>query len=184
MILIGLGNKARQGKDTFAQAVLDYYGGQRDLQQLHDLPVTAPKAQRVGFADALYEVAKTEYGMTEKDAPLLQRIGHERRQQDPKYWIKKAFEKFFPSTNIGVITDVRYRNEAEEIKKQGGYVVNITRKVGAGNYITNDRPTDHPSEIDLDGYPFDFYLVNSNGHEALLAQQAVCLVEYLRGLHS
>jgi hypothetical protein len=184
MILIGLGNKARQGKDLAALAIMDYYGFKRDDQELHDLPVSAPYVQRVGFADELYRVAREEYGMVEKDAPLLQRIGHERRQTDPEYWIKKAFAKFKPKTDIGIITDVRYQNEAESIKACGGYVVNITRKVGAVNLVADDRPADHPSEIDLDGYPFDFYLVNVDGHQAWLAQQAICLVEYLRGLHS
>jgi hypothetical protein len=183
MILIGWGNKARQGKDTAAQAVIDYYANQRALLSAHELK-GGLNVQRVGFADALYEIARNEYGMTEKDAPLLQRIGQERRAEDPDYWIKRAFVKFKPSTHVGLITDVRYVNEAQAIKAKGGYLVNVTRKVEGANYIAGDRPADHPSEIDLDGYPFDFYLVNSDGHQALLAEQAVCLVEYLRGLHS
>ena len=185
MILIGLGNKARQGKDTFALAVMDYYGSQRDTQQVHGLPVMAPRVQRVGFADELYRICREEYGMVEKDPTLLQNVGMERRLQDPDYWIKKALGKFSSFTDIGIITDVRYRNEADAIKSRGGYVVNITRRMANGaQLIAGDRRADHPSEIELDGYPFNFYLVNADGHEALLAQQAICLTEYLRALES
>lgn len=183
-LIIGLGSKARQGKDLAAQAILDYYDNKSRQFSKHGLkPVT--RVQRIGFADALYEVARNEYGMTEKDAPLLQRIGHERRQQDENYWIKRAFEKILPTTDIVIIPDTRYKNEAVCIKDQGGYVVSVERYNQDGSrFIANDRPANHPSEIDLDDWNFDFRLINSHGHQALLAEQSVTLVEYLRGLQS
>lgn len=184
MLLIGFGNRARQGKDTAAQAIVDYYENKRQQFSKHGLkPVV--KVQRIGFADALYEVCRTEYDMKEKDAPLLQRIGAERRQLDLDYWIKKAFASIQPSTNLVVISDVRYQNEAAYIKAKGGYTVNVGRLNKDGSkFIAQDRPENHPSEIELDNYNWDFRLINSDGHQALLSEQAVTLAEYLRGLKS
>lgn len=186
MIIIGLGNKARQGKDVAANAIVDYYAQRSFSFFKHGVTnFRQIKAQRIGFADALYKIAREVHGMTEKDAPLLQRIGEARRAQDPEYWIKKAFASIKPDTDIAVISDMRYKNEADYITAKGGFTVNITRRMqNGGQLIATDRPVDHPSEIDLDGYPFDFYLINSDGHQALLAEQAVCLTEYLRALET
>lgn len=184
MILIGIGSKARQGKDTMANAIVNYYGYQRDTQQLHGLPVTSPFAVRIGFADALYDVCQKHYGMKNKDAILLQRIGMERRQQDENYWIKRAFEKIQPNHDIVVIPDVRYKNEARFIKDQGGYLISINRMTGTGEqFIDPSRPSDHPSEIDLDDWNFDFRYEISEGHQALTGELGITTAEYLRNLH-
>jgi hypothetical protein len=181
-LIIGFGNKARQGKDLAVQAVMDYYANKRVQFTKHGLkPVV--NVQRVGFADALYEVCRTEYDMMAKDAPLLQRVGAERRALDPEYWIKKAFERIKPNINIVLISDLRYLNEAWYIRDQGGYTVNVTRLNQDGSrYIAKDRPADHPSEIELDGYNWNFRLVNQEGHQALLGEMSITLVEYLRSL--
>ena len=182
-LIIGFGSKARQGKDIAVQAIVDYYTIKRRVQMDHGLQPGSPYAQRVGFADALYDICRKEHGMTTKDAPLLQRIGMERRAIDELYWVKKAFAKFWTNADIRLISDVRYKNEADYIKQKGGYLVKVSRLNQDGTpYIADDRPADHPSEIDLDDYNFDFHLMNSHGHQGLLAEQAVTLAEYLRGL--
>ena len=185
MLIVGFGNKCRQGKDLAVQAIIDYYAGLRAIKESDYLPsADVPIVQRIGFADALYEVCRTEYGMKAKNPALLQRIGAERREGNPLYWIDQAFVKIAPNTDIVLISDVRYQNEAEYIVNHDGYVVNITRLTSDGKqFISPDRPSGHPSEIDLDGYNFNFRLINSHGHQALLAEQAITLVEYLRGLH-
>jgi hypothetical protein len=184
-LIVAFGNKARSGKDTAVSAVVDYYNRQRELQRAYGLKTVGPVVQRIGFADALYEVCRTEYGMTEKDAPLLQRVGAERREQNSYYWIEKAFAKIDAQTNIVLIPDCRYTNEALYVKDKGGYVVNIQRLTQDGKpFVAEDRPANHLSEVDLDEWNWDFRLVNQHGHEALLAEQAITLVEYLRGLNA
>jgi hypothetical protein len=183
MLIIGFGHKARQGKNIAAEAIVDYYTTKRRIYG--ELGYTVPKAQSISFAAALYEICRKEYGMMTKDAPLLQRVGMERRQIDRDYWIKRAFANIEPTADIVVIPDVRFVNEAEYIKSQGGYLVDVKRLNADGTqFIAQDRPADHPSETELDGYNFDFYLTNSHGHQALLAEQAITLVDYLRGLES
>lgn len=183
-LVVGFGHKARNGKDTCVEAVIQYYGDRRAMQVRHGLTIAAPKAQRISFAEALYEEARVLHGMTEKDPELLQRIGSERRAEDENYWIKRAFAKVGPYTDIVLVSDMRYKNEAYYIKSLGGYIVDVERLHPNGvPFIAADRPADHPSEIDLDGYNFDFYIKVKSGHLALLQDSAITLVEYLRGLH-
>ncbi len=187
-LIIGFGNKARQGKDTAANAIVEHYDHWVSYKTMHPGVVEQEqrvKAVRIGFADALYEVARQEYGMTTKDAPLLQKIGAERRDMcGVNYWVDRVAMKIKPKHDIVVIPDVRYKNEAVWVKDIGGYLVNITRMNGDGTrFVDPSRPADHPSEIDLDGWNWDFKWLITEGHAALTGELAVTLAEYLRGLH-
>ena len=184
MLIIGFGHKARQGKNVCTQAIEDYYAAHNDLYLRYRHGGGIVHVQTIGFADALKELATKKYGMKEKDPILLQRLGEEKRAEDSDYWIKKAVERISSLTDVVLIPDTRYKNEAYAIRKYGGYVVNVIRMQPDGTrFIADDRPSNHASETELDGFPFDFTLVNHDGHEALLGEQAVTLAEYLRGLH-
>jgi hypothetical protein len=184
MIILGIGHKARHGKDTAANAILDYYGWNNELFLKHNTLKGIVQVQRIGFADALYEMARNEYGMKEKDSVLLQQLGSEKRAEDPDYWVNRLATRISPKTDVLVIPDTRYRNEAAWIKASGGYVLKITRLNADGTpFVDPSRPADHPSETDLENYRFDFEWKISDGHQALTGELAVTLVEYLRGLH-
>ena len=62
-----------------------------------------------------------------------------------------------------IITDCRFPNEAVAIKKAGGIMIRINRP---GIKPIND----HPSEISLDGYEFD-YVINNDGDLTFLTEQ-------------
>jgi hypothetical protein len=58
---------------------------------------------------------------------LLQYWGTEyRRNQDPNYWVAKAF-KALPASGLCIITDMRFPNEMEAIQAIGGKTVRIIR---------------------------------------------------------
>jgi hypothetical protein len=60
-----------------------------------------------------------------------------------------------------VISDVRFRNEAEEIKWRHGQVWRISR-------IEKDGPINiHRSETDMDSWDFDQYISNNGTFEEL-----------------
>jgi len=183
MLLLAFGHKARQGKDTAGQGVYDYYEKKRQLAIRHGLRVI-PGVGIYRFAEALYEEARRDYGMTEKDAPLLQRIGSERRTEDSEYWVKKVFQKIAQDhPHIAIITDLRYQNEAWAVKANNGYTVKVERLNEDGTpYFATDRPANHQSEIDLDNYNFDYYIKAKTGQVAWVEQQAITLAEMLRGL--
>lgn len=65
MIVVGVGSKARQGKDTFAGAIVDYYALLADRQRKHAPKVTAPTVKVFKFADALYAEVNAWLATTE-----------------------------------------------------------------------------------------------------------------------
>ncbi len=52
-MIIGFGNKARHGKDTAADALVEFYQTQRALAQAHLRTTKVPNIKKVNFADAL-----------------------------------------------------------------------------------------------------------------------------------
>lgn len=185
MLLLAFGHKARHGKDTAGQSIFDYYDNKRRLALRHGLRVI-PSVGLYRFAEALYEEARRDHGMTEKDAPLLQRIGTMRREQDPEYWVKKVFEKIAHDLpQIAIVTDLRYQNEAAAVKVHGGYRIKVERLNQDGTkYVSDDRPANHPSETDLDGFNFDYQIIAKTGQTAWVEQQAITLANYLQALET
>lgn len=155
-LLIGLSAKARYGKDETVE---------------HMTRLLAPDlvVRRVAFADGVREEARELWGWNGvKDAAgrtLLQEIGAHRRAEDPEYWIKRAFSKIDLgfSRTIWMIPDVRYVNEANRVRELGGEVWRIERRGRDGHPFVNGLSAiqqTHPSETDLDNYPFDQELFN------------------------
>jgi hypothetical protein len=161
-IVIGLTGYARSGKDSIA----------------HEF-VTRDGFQRIGFADALKEIL---YGLNPiieitpnmgsyiriqqiinnkgweeakkliEIRELLQRLGTEggRASLGEDVWINTLFNS--PTVARIVIPDVRFANEAAEIKRRGGKVIKIIRP---GIEPANDHPSE---QIDFD---VDFTIQNN-----------------------
>ena len=218
MLLLGFGNKARQGKDTAAEAIKRYYDLQNESRRRH---VRSYRGTQVGlykFAGSLYDEVnqalrnniwktRTVDGIKLPDwvqpdpnpevssiAPLgkhpklLQWWGTElRRSQNPNYWVDKTMRsiraELINPKAIAIITDVRFPNEADAIKSNGGYTINVQRLLSDGTqYLDPNRPVDHPSETALDNYNWDFYIKIVEPHVVLLEEQAITLCEYLKQL--
>jgi hypothetical protein len=116
-----------------------------------------------------------------KHPKLLQWWGTEyRRNQDADYWVNKWKQAIAGFNGIVLTGDCRFLNEAKAVKSSGGFAVNIQRINSDGTaFAAPDRPADHPSEKELDGYGWDFYIKTVTGHAALTGEQAVTLAEYL-----
>jgi hypothetical protein len=181
MLIVGFGNKARHGKDTAGEAVVDFYEQEMvRIQKCYGRKANSPFVKQYKFADALYREARLYHGMTVKDAPLLQRIGAHRRSRNENYWVDQVAKSIGEDKpDIAVITDLRYRNEASYIADNGGITVNVSRLNADGSpYVADDRPADHPSETELDGYNFDYYIKTRTGDAALVGQQAILIVQF------
>jgi hypothetical protein len=187
-LLIAFGNRARQGKDNAGQAILQHVGRCNARIERHYESGPAVEARIFKFAEALYEECRLHHGMIDKDPVLLQQVGEAARQMVPRYWIEKAFdkidlfEKSFRNT-VSIIADLRYRNEAEEIKARGGVLVNVSCLNDNGTtFVADDRPANHSSEIELDGYNWDYFIKTYRGQQALAAEMAITLFEYIKGV--
>lgn len=87
---------------------------------------------------------------------MLQHYGTEyRRASDPDYWVKRfAEELVYRSPDVALVTDVRFPNEADFIKAQGGVLVKVTRTTPPDVAVP-----EHESERALDGYAgWDYHL--------------------------
>lgn len=177
---IGILGEAQAGKDTVA----------RILVQRHDFV-------RRGFADALKEdvglsllhwtdpqyiehrVYARKYVDGLKPFPeirtLLQAYGAARRALDQDYWIRRLFAwagREHPGDSL-VIPDVRYRNEAEYLRKVGFRLIRVVRP-GHDNGLTEVQ-RNHPSERELAAWRVDWQLSN-DGTLADLAREVDALV--------
>lgn len=223
MLILGFGNKARNGKDTAAESIRDYFANDYD-NGLYAPPV---KTGIFKFATALYKEVEDLIGQYGQEAvfsgkfpldipgerkvieipswvtpgdptpapmakygkhpKLLQWWGTEYRRTyfGTNYWVDRLFASIPANLDIAMISDTRFPNEADGVKQRGGFAVNVQRLREDGTqYYSSDRPVDHPSEIALDNYNWDFYLKIPHGHAALTGELAIALAAYLRGLHS
>jgi hypothetical protein len=160
-MIIGLSGYAQSGKDTVARILVENYGFSRiafaDIIRVACYrlnPIVTYDGMRLSHLVDLegWEIAKT----LPEVRRLLQVMGSEvgRDLIDPQIWIELTLGNSKKTDNI-VISDVRFKNEAEEIKWRQGQVWRITR-------IEKDAPINaHRSESDMDSWNFDQYIGNN-----------------------
>jgi hypothetical protein len=164
--VIGLGHKARHGKDTAAAAIIREVRG----------------AQRFAFADDLYAIARVHYGMTVKDAPLLQRIGVDYRQvRGEDIWVRSVYAKMLQDRpRLAIITDVRFPNELAFVKALGGTAIRVTRFNADGTMFEDpSRDPNHVSEAALNNAVWDISMVAMSGQVAELEEAAIVAAEHV-----
>lgn len=135
--IIGLGHKARHGKDYLAGCLLKLLPGSRIFS----------------FADDLKALARA-LGMTSKHPAFLQQLGNAMRTLDANYWVEKLLLKMKEiEPPYVIIPDVRFPNEAQYLKALGGHLVKVERFALDGTlYVDPSRPATHESETALDSY--------------------------------
>lgn len=114
-----------------------------------------------------WESAKDNYPEVRR---VLQHMGQGQREIDEDYWLNLMRPKLNSAEawNLPiVVTDVRYRNEAEMLRARGFKLVRLTR--GVPDLGTASA---HPSETELDDFPTDVTIVNGGGIDALHAMVA------------
>ena len=154
--LIGLVGHARHGKNTVAKFIAGAARGKRTVE--------------MAFADAVREECRDIYGWNgvkdEAGRTLLQEHGMKRRRLDPDYWLKKTFERLDECpADIVVITDVRFRNEADEVVARGGELWRVVRFDDNGDIFDGGMTPEqrgHPSETELDGYSCRVCITNTS----------------------
>lgn len=85
---------------------------------------------------------------------ILQKFGTEvGRAISPDFWIEAFLRNYKNTYSTWIVSDVRFKTEAEAIKSRGGFLIRVNRDTGSTD--------DHPSEIDLDDYQ-DFNVIIYN----------------------
>lgn len=157
------------GKTTAAKIMVATHGG-----------------YRVSFAEELKRAAsKLGWDGTkdQKGRKYLQLLGQTVRSYDPLFWVKSALDQveFIDATSSRpqhiYIDDLRFPNEADELKKHGFALV---RLLPTG--LKQDEPwRKDPSEVALDGYDFDHYVGSLMGNLPDLHCLLVKLVDTIDG---
>jgi len=200
-MIVGISGKARSGKDTFAEMlavemnkgayppfILMAFANELKMkcQEAFDLTwdqlwgddkevpdkryIKQPKYQG-GVRSDVDELPEPYWTARE----IMQNFGAFYRTIDSEFWIKNLFKVAEDKDykNI-IITDVRYRNEAEYIQRKG-YVIRVERE--NKDDVHNMQ---HPSEVELDDYKgFDYHVINNWGLKEL-EQAAKDVAKYLR----
>lgn len=154
-VVIGVGHRARQGKDTAARA-LEAIGGGR--------------VRRFAFSDGIAMLCRIRDGMTGRDGHLLQRVGAAARQDvDPDVWVRTVawaiadWDADADRKQVAVIAGLRYPNEAEMVQQLGGHLLRVRRFVAGVPYVPTDRDPAHVTEEALADFPWPNTIDNDDG---------------------
>ncbi|MFG3223290.1 hypothetical protein ACGF07_00725 [Kitasatospora sp. NPDC048194] len=164
--LIGLSGLAQSGKDSAADFLAEQGWKRRAFADplramLYSLDPLVPSPNgdwpmrlRAAIDGLGWDKAKIQIP---EIRALLQRLGTDagRATLGETVWIDQMFRQ---RTSWGptVITDCRFPNEADAVKKHGGLVVQIIRP---SQKLIQD--SGHVSEQALAGYPFDVTILNN-----------------------
>ena len=129
-------------------------------------------ARRLAFADELKSECAKACGVTigqinedkARFRPLLQWWGTEfRRNQDSEYWLKKMLVSLDALSDwvTVFVTDVRFENEAQLIRSQGGEIIRVIRT----NHQETGGLVGHASEIEMEGITADYTVAAENVQE-------------------
>ena len=165
-MIIGLSGYAQSGKDEVAKILVSEYGFTRVAfadpirELLYEM--------NPNFRDTLLQQAVDNHGWDEvkKDQSvrrMLQNLGvGARKTFGENFWVQQALRRVHFEENW-VITDVRFKNEANAIKKYDNAELWRVKRPGV------EAINGHISEHDLDDYKFDQILKNEGTLEDLTA---------------
>jgi hypothetical protein len=90
-------------------------------------------------------------------------------------WIRCAFENE-PLPPLVVMSDCRYRDEAYAIEERGGFLIRLEGDpAGVRRENRSNRDLNHPSETDLDHWPF-VHVIQNNSTVAVLRTQLTGII--------
>ena len=174
-MIIGVTGNLGAGKDTVGAYLVNAYGFRRigfadklkeSAAALFDVPVESweewknNRRVRVVIETERYINAPAETAAALTAREFLQRYGTEAHREVFGYdfWVEQALKVTDLSDDNFVVTDCRFDNEAEAIKKRGGIVIRVYRPGTGGD--------EHASEKALPEELVDYTLINdkSKGH--------------------
>lgn len=160
--IIGLSGYATAGKDTAAEVLTRLYGYRRIafadklkafVREINPV-IALVHGKDIVRADELVKgLGDTEAKTFKEYRRVLQVAGTTVREFfGINTWVNAALGDVEAGDYV-VVTDVRFPNEAQAIKDMGGIVLRVQRPgVGPANQ--------HVSEIGLDNWPFDGFILN------------------------
>lgn len=168
-MLIGISGKIGSGKDAFADRFISKYNNKfksnfikrnfgHGVKYLTSYMTGIPEEKI--FSRNIKSRYLPEWDMTVGE--FFQKLGTDavRNNLHPDSWVLTLLSNYDKETDNWIISDVRFKNEANKIKEYGGVLIRL--EGDPVNLRTNEkRNVNHTSETDLDDYKdFDFVFVN------------------------
>jgi hypothetical protein len=199
-LVIGMGHKARSGKDSAAMCIVSERGTTHNIavialadalrKEVNDTcdgliatGIVHTQQEALAYMCQTWNVAFDPHAVVDavykhgKQRALLQAIGSGRRDQEADYWITRWVDAVHASTaDVILMPDMRHVNEMELVKKMNGVTVKFTRLGFAG---LSPEHAAHISETALDNADFDYHVVVKDGQLPWLRSQALHLFDYL-----
>ena len=162
MKVICISAKARHGKDTVAELLKE------------SLENKGNKVLITHFADLLKYICKTFFSWNgekdEKGRTLLQYIGTDViGTKRPGYWVMFIIDLlrlFENEWDFVIIPDCRYPIEVNTMEKNFETILLRVERPNFDNGLT-EAQKNHPSEVDMDGYDFDYLIYNDSDIRSL-----------------
>jgi len=182
LTVLGLTANKRSGKDTLASFLEEEY-----IQLGY-------KVYRYAFADELKAITRRYFPTwngqkTESSGDfvggrqILEGVGTLVRDLcGSSYWVKKVSEKINATISehprdqrlVIIITDIRYRNEADLVKQMGGKIIKIVRDgYNSDSFSAEMGVSDMVLKLD--------HILENNGTIQQLQQKAIQLIQKMHG---
>ena len=167
--LIGCTGKQCAGKDEFFKIWKSIISKHINEIFIHNFKFTDPLLE---MQHQIYEIAGLASEEPERDRKLLQFLGTDwGRAKDPDIWVKTLKQRIdncrTPNGDIAgyiVVTNVRFDNEADMIKKMDGTIVKIVAsdelQKRRSELMAVDFIENHVSEAGIDNSKVDHVIVN------------------------
>lgn len=182
MNIIGISGKIGSGKGTVTKLLME-------LNEKFEERFFAEKLKKfvADLAGVNYELTLTQEGkntfvesfnMTLGE--MLQTIGTNamRDNFDKDVWAKSVFTTL-STDGYYLLSDFRFTNEGDYIKKNGGVTLRINRP---NNPVAENsgRDLNHSSETELDDYDFDYVIENDGTYQELIDKVEVFYTEHFK----
>lgn len=183
--LIGISGKAGAGKDTLGYFLKEKIGQNARIDKFANLlkkvagdmlnvPPSAFESTefKKRLLPAELQVSTMRKTLDENTKPMwtkmtsvhdhrwfLQQMGTEvAKTIHPDFWVWAYFNTAYDPSKTIILTDVRFPNEADQIKERGGIVIRVNNDRVKPMYLYD---TPHISETALDNYDFNSVIQNN-----------------------
>lgn len=172
-MIIGISGKIGSGKDTVARKIIQSFPDHRFENKKFAYNVKKICSILTGFYMKNFlsregkKIFLTDWNMSIGQMQQIVATELFRDKLNYNSWVISLFSKYNENNSNWVISDVRFLNEAEEIKKRGGILIRL--EGDPSNILKNEkRDLNHISETDLDNYDkFDIVYKNIPPRENL-----------------
>ena len=160
-IILGVSGKIGSGKDTLARWVAMMTGAERiafadalklELHEIFEIPLEWMYSR--DGKEKQFIIGRVSQSVRE----WMQWWGQRRRNENPRYWVEKTFERVKRSKKgVIVITDVRRTNEWLTVSLSGGQILRLDPypgwKAGTGASDVSETALDDFEDFDLNVEP-------------------------------